>query len=555
MKTTLKKKKNSSVKKDSNNSKTSASRIIGLRDDLICESTISSMNSQVIEVFVDSIDNLPNIGSMVTSEVSQIIEGQTVKKLVVFEVANINKLSFKAFAITDPLGLKVNSKVKIYRKGYLIPSGKSILGRVMNVVGEPYDEIFHVRNNNIPIDKLIAPVDVDPDKTLVDSYDIKPVSEIVETGIKILDLLFPLPKGGSVGLLGGAGVGKTIIVQELINTFIKHHNGRTVFAGIGERIREGHELIEEAHELGFAKDTAFVFAQMNEVPGARFRIGMTATAIANDFRDNEKKDVLLFADNIFRYVQAGNELSSLLERTPSAVGYQPTLQREMSLFQERINSNSNGSITAIQAIYIPADDYTDPSAINTFSHLDTTIILQRKLAAEGIYPAIDPLASSSKLLSSKYVSEEHLTVARKTIKILEKYKELQDIIAIVGFNGLSKPDRRDYLTARRIRYFLTQPFIIAERFSGSPGEYVPLKDTIKSFKEILTGKFNEIPEILFKFSGDLDSVVAKYRKSEATQASTQELSRESIKEMAKKENDTLKGNNLKNKKTKKTNKK
>ncbi len=510
MKTILKnqKKRLTSKKK---NVKSPVENMLAQRDDLICTSTVAAMSSQIIQVNVKKIEQLPTVESMVTVDVEEIIQGIPTTKTVIFEVASVDKLSFKAFAITDPLGVKLNSPVKVYKRGYTIPSGEAILGRVMNVVGQPYDFEYHVWKNSISTDKVITPVE-EVKSGVKESYDIKPIDTIVETGIKIFDLLFPIPQGGSVGLLGGAGVGKTVVVQELINSFIKQKGGRTVFVGVGERIREGHELIQEAQELGFADNTSFVFAQMNEVPGARFRVATTGAAIANNFRNEEKTDVLLFVDNIYRYVQAGSEISSLLGRTPSSTGYQPTLQREMSAFQEKINNNENGSITSVQAIYIPADDFTDPSAINTFAHLDTTIILNRKVAAEGIYPAVDPLESSSKLLSTKYVSEKHLEVARKTIKMLEKYKELESIIMVIGFKGLSKEDKRDYLVSRRIRLFLSQPFIVAEKFSGVKGQYVPLKDTIKSFDAILKGEYNHIPEVLFKFAGTIEQVVEKFEK-------------------------------------------
>lgn len=360
---------------------------------------------------------------------------------------------------------------------------------------------------------MYAPTLVTEHKT-EDRYKIIPKSEILETGIKVIDVLLPIPKGGKTGLLGGAGVGKTVVVQELINTFISHHNGLSVFTGIGERIREGHELWKEAKELGFLSKTAFIFGQMNESPGLRFRSGFTGIKVAEYFRNNLGKSVLLFMDNIFRYVQAGSEISTLLDKTPSAVGYQPTLFSEMGKLQERINSTVDGDITSIQAMYIPADDFTDPAAVAAFAHFDSTIILSRQLAAEGIYPAVDPLSSSSKLLSTKFTSKRHIEIAKKTIQIIEKTKSLEEIINILGFDALIKKDKMTVRIGRRIKQFLTQPFIIAEKFSGIPGKFVSLEDSLDSMEQILSGKLNHIPVSDFAYIGTVDEAVAKYEEAQ-----------------------------------------
>ena len=344
-------------------------------------------------------------------------------------------------------------------------------------------------------------------------YEIDSSTEVLETGIKVIDFLLPIPRGGKVGLLGGAGVGKTVVVQELINTFIKNHDGLSVFTGIGERTREGHELLNEARELGFLNKTALVFAQMNEVPGARFRAAYSGVRIAEYFRDAYKKDVLLFVDNIFRLVQAGSEISSLLGRLPSAVGYQPTLASEMGAFQERIGTTKNGAITSIQAVYIPADDLTDPSAVASFAHFDSTIILDRDIAAAGIYPAVSPLQSNSSLLNRGYVSDEHYDAATEALKILESYNQLQDIIMILGLDGLTEEDKETVKKSRRISKFLSQPFFVAEKFSGSKGKTVLLKDTVRSFKAIIDGDVSHIPEKFFLYKGSIDEVISAYNDS------------------------------------------
>lgn len=427
----------------------------------------------------------------------------------------------KCFIIGDETGISMGDKVTTMDKSYEIPLGDEVLGRVMGVDGHAYDENTGKINSPITGSPLLNIA-----KTRRDEYKIKPIEEILETGIKVIDLLLPFPKGGKVGLLGGAGVGKTVVVQELINSFIMQHNGRSVFVGIGERVREGHELWNEAKELGFLKNTALIFAQMNESSGARFRAAFSGVRVAEYIRDKKKQDVLLFIDNIFRYVQAGSEISSLLGRTPSSVGYQPTLFREMSELQERIASNENGSITSVQAVYIPADDFTDPSAVAAFTHFEATIVLDREIAAEGLFPAINPLESSSKLLTIDYVSNKHLDIASKVTNILERYRELKDILTILGFDSLSEDDKKAVLIARRVRNFFAQPFTSAERFTPFKGKYVKLEQTISSFEKILSGELNNIPESLFKYKGSIEEVEEAYKKEQIKKSRKVQIAKE-----------------------------
>ena len=337
-------------------------------------------------------------------------------------------------------------------------------------------------------------------------------TEILETGIKVVDLLCPYQKGGKIGLFGGAGVGKTVLIQELIRNVATEHGGYSVFTGVGERTREGNDLYTEMSESGVIDKTAMVFGQMNEPPGARMRVGLTGLTIAENFRDEGGKDVLLFIDNIFRFTQAGSEVSALLGRVPSAVGYQPTLQTEMGALQERITSTKNGSITSVQAVYVPADDLTDPAPATTFAHLDATTVLSRKIVEQGIYPAVDPLESTSRILDPRIVGEEHYQVARGVQEILQRYKELQDIIAILGMDELSEEEKVLVARARKVQRFLSQPFFVAEQFTGTTGRYVPLGETIQGFKEILEGKYDEIPEGMFLNAGNIDDVLARYNK-------------------------------------------
>ena len=380
-----------------------------------------------------------------------------------------------------------------------VPVGDEVLGRMFNVLGEPIDGLGPVHAKKyMPIHRE-APTFAQQQTT----------SEILETGIKVIDLLCPYAKGGKIGLFGGAGVGKTVLMQELIHNIAIEHGGRSVVAGVGERTREGNDMYYEMKNSGVLKNTVLTYGQMNESPGARMRVALSALTMAEYFRDEEHQDVLLFIDNIFRFTQAGSEVSALLGRMPSAVGYQPTLATEMGQLQERITSTDKGSITSVQAICVPADDLTDPAPATTFSHLDARLVLDRSIAALGIYPAVDPLQSSSRMLDPLVVGEEHYRVAREVVKILQRYKELQDIIAILGMEELGEEDRRTVNRARRIRNFLSQPFSVAEQFSGIPGVYVPVKDTVRSFAEILDGKYDDLPEQAFMSVGTIEDVVKK----------------------------------------------
>ncbi|SES19602.1 F0F1 ATP synthase subunit beta [Salipaludibacillus aurantiacus] len=388
-------------------------------------------------------------------------------------------------------------------KAIAVPVGDATLGRVFNVLGE-----------NIDLDEEIgAEVPRDPIHREAPAYDdLSTQTEILETGIKVVDLLAPYVKGGKIGLFGGAGVGKTVLIQELINNIAQEHGGISVFAGVGERTREGNDLYFEMKDSGVISKTAMVFGQMNEPPGARMRVALTGLTMAEHFRDEKGADVLLFIDNIFRFTQAGMEVSALLGRMPSAVGYQPTLSTEMGQLQERITSTKKGSVTSIQAIYVPADDYTDPAPATTFAHLDATTNLERKLSEMGIYPAVDPLASTSRALSPEIVGEDHYKVAREVQVTLQKYKELQDIIAILGMDELSEEDKLTVSRARRIQFFLSQNFHVAEQFTGQPGSYVPVKETIKGFREILDGKHDDIPEDAFRLVGRIEDVVERAKQ-------------------------------------------
>ena len=380
-----------------------------------------------------------------------------------------------------------------------VPVGDVTLGRIFNLLGEPVD--------NMPAPEKAErwPIHRQPP-----SYEEQEsTTEILETGIKVVDLICPYAKGGKIGLFGGAGVGKTVLIMELINNVATQHGGLSVFTGVGERTREGNDLYNEMKESGVISKTALVYGQMNEPPGARMRVGLSGLTMAEYFRDREGQDVLLFIDNIFRFTQAGSEVSALLGRMPSAVGYQPTLATEMGALQERITSTKKGSITSVQAVYVPADDLTDPAPATTFAHLDATTVLDRAIASLGIYPAVDPLGSSSRILSPDVVGEEHYQVAREVQRILQRYKELQDIIAIMGMDELSDEDKLTVARARKIQRFLSQPFTVAEQFTGMQGKYVPLKETIRGFKEIMEGKHDDIPESAFLFAGTIDDVVAK----------------------------------------------
>ncbi|PZD97787.1 F0F1 ATP synthase subunit beta [Paenibacillus sambharensis] len=380
-----------------------------------------------------------------------------------------------------------------------VPVGSATLGRVFNVLGEPIDNAGVAQSEvSLPIHRQAPSFD-----------ELSTQAEILETGIKVIDLLAPYAKGGKIGLFGGAGVGKTVTIQELINNIAQEHGGISVFAGVGERTREGNDLYHEMKDSGVISKTAMVFGQMNEPPGARLRVALTGLTMAEYFRDEEGRDVLLFIDNIFRFTQAGSEVSALLGRMPSAVGYQPTLATEMGQLQERITSTKKGSVTSIQAIYVPADDYTDPAPATTFAHLDATTNLERRISEMGIFPAVDPLASSSRILSPDVVGEEHYNVAQGVKRILQRYKELQDIIAILGMDELSEEDKLTVARARKIQNFLSQPFHVAEPFTGQKGIYVPVKETVRSFKEILDGKHDDLPESAFRYVGTIEQAVEK----------------------------------------------
>ena len=381
-----------------------------------------------------------------------------------------------------------------------VPVGPEVLGRLFNVIGQTIDEKGPVGTTKTsPIHKP-APSFAEQNTK----------SEIYETGIKVIDLIAPYTRGGKVGLFGGAGVGKTVLIQELISNIAREHGGLSVFTGVGERTREGNDLYNEMTESGVIKNTSLVYGQMNEPPGARMRVALSGLTVAEYFRDVEGQDVLLFIDNIFRFTQAGSEVSALLGRMPSAVGYQPTLATEMGALQERITSTKNGSITSVQAIYVPADDLTDPAPATAFAHLDATTVLNRSITELGIYPAVDPLESTSRILDPLIVGEEHYQVAREVQEILQKYKDLQDIIAILGMDELSEEDKLTVNRARKVQRFFSQPFSVAEQFTGTPGKYVPLKETVRSFKEILEGKYDDVPENLFLMAGSIDEVAERY---------------------------------------------
>ena len=408
-----------------------------------------------------------------------------------------NRVRTVAMSSTD--GLKRGMKVINTGEPIKIPVGKPILGRILNVIGEPVDKMGDIQTNDY------LPIHRESPKLVDQNTDI----EILETGIKAIDLIQPYQKGGKIGLFGGAGVGKTVLIMELIHNIASEHSGVSVFGGVGERTREGNDLWNEMKESGVIDKVALIYGQRNEPPGARMRVGLSALTAAEYFRDFSKQDVLLFIDNIFRFTQAGSEVSALLGRMPSAVGYQPTLATEMGELQERITSTKDGSITSVQVIYVPADDLTDPAPATTFSHLDASTVLSRQIASLGIYPAVDPLASNSRVLDPNIIGDEHYEVTRKVLEILQKYKELQDIIAILGMDELSDEDKETVNRARKIQRFLSQPFFVAEQFSGIPGKYVKLEDTIRGFKEIIEGKHDDLPEQAFYMVGTIEEAVEK----------------------------------------------
>ncbi len=447
---------------------------------------------QIVGVVIDvefSVDTLPAIYNALTVRLDD--------QDITLEVAqHLSESRVKAIALSSTDGLQRGAEVTDTGAAISVPVGDATLGRMFNVTGQPIDG----KKGDF---KQLAPIHRAPPPLIDQSGSV----EILETGIKVIDLICPVVKGGKVGLFGGAGVGKTVLIQELINNIAKFHSGYSVFAGVGERTREGNDLYFEMEESGVLKNTALVFGQMNEPPGARLRVALSSLAIAESFRD-KGNDVLLFIDNIFRFTQAGAEVSALLGRLPSAVGYQPNLAQEMGQLQERITSTKQGSITSIQAVYVPADDFTDPAPATTFAHLDSTIALNRGLTEIGIYPAVDPLDSSSTILDPEIVGEDHYNVAREVQRVLQRYKDLQDIIAILGMEELSDEDRQTVARARRIQRFLSQPFFVAEQFTNNPGQYVKLADTIAGFKEILEGKHDDKPESAFYLKGAIKDVKA-----------------------------------------------
>jgi len=424
------------------------------------------------------------------------------QKLTLEVAQHLGESHVRTIAMAATEGLSRGMSVEDTGSPITVPVGKETLGRILNIVGEPVDKGAPIQaKKTYPIHRPAPAFDQQSTKV-----------EMIETGIKVVDLLEPYTKGGKTGLFGGAGVGKTVLIQELINNIAKQHGGISVFAGVGERTREGNDLYHEMKESGVLEKTALIFGQMTEPPGSRLRVALTALTAAEYFRDEEGQDVLLFIDNIFRFTQAGSEVSALLGRMPSAVGYQPTLATEMGQLQERITSTKKGSITSVQAIYVPADDITDPAPATAFAHLDATTVLSRQIAELGIYPAVDPLSSTSRILDPNILGEEHYGVARAVQSILQRYKDLQDIIAILGMEELSDEDKVTVARARKIQRFLSQPFFVAEQFTGAPGRYVKIGDTVKSFKEIVEGKHDELPEQAFYLVGDVGEAIDKAKK-------------------------------------------
>ncbi|MGN1039443.1 MAG: F0F1 ATP synthase subunit beta [Oscillospiraceae bacterium] len=451
--------------------------------------------TQIIGPVVDirfSKERLPNLLGAVEIENND-------EKIILEVAQHIGDDTVRCVAMSSTDGLKRGMDAKDLESPITVPVGPETLGRVFNLLGEPID------NKPAPKAKERWAIHAKAPKF----KDQQTSVEILETGIKVIDLMVPYTKGGKIGLFGGAGVGKTVLIMELINNIAKEHGGISVFAGVGERTREGNELYNDMVDSGVISKTAMVYGQMNEPPGARMRVGLSGLTMAEYFRDKQNQDVLFFIDNIFRFTQAGSEVSALLGRMPSAVGYQPTLATEMGELQERITSTKNGSITSVQAVYVPADDITDPAPATTFAHLDATTVLSRQIASLGLYPAVDPLASSSRVLAVETVGQEHYDVARGVQQTLQRYKDLQDIIAILGMDELSDEDKLTVSRARKIQRFLSQPFSVAEAYTGMSGKYVPIKETIRGFKEILEGKHDELPESAFLFVGSVDEAVEK----------------------------------------------
>ena len=457
---------------------------------------IVSIVGVVLDVKFENEQSLPNLLNALVIKLGD--------QEIVAEVAqHIGDDTVRCIAMSATDGLVRGMEVIDTGKPIAVPVGNKTLGRIFNVLGEP-------------VDGFEAPKDAPRDpihRAAPEFNEIAGSAEILETGIKVVDLLAPYLKGGKIGLFGGAGVGKTVLIQELINNVAKQHGGISVFSGVGERTREGNDLYFEMKESGVLNKTALVFGQMNEPPGARMRVALSGLTMAEYFRDEQQQDVLLFVDNIFRFTQAGSEVSALLGRMPSAVGYQPTLATEMGALQERITSTKRGSITSVQAVYVPADDLTDPAPATTFNHLDAKTVLSRQIASLGIFPAVDPLESTSRVLDPNIVGEEHYAVARGVQSILQRYKELQDIIAILGMDELGDEDKLIVARARKIQRFLSQPFTVGEQFTGIPGKYVPVKETIRGFKEILEGKHDDLPESAFLFVGSIDEAVEKGKEN------------------------------------------
>jgi len=441
-------------------------------------------------------EQLPELYNAVTLQVDS-------RQLVAEVEQHIGRNQVRAVAMSSTDGVVRGMDVIDTGQPITVPVGKPALGRILNVIGEPVDE-----GPPIPKDAERWPIHRGTPKFI----DLEPKTEVFETGIKVIDLIAPFVKGGKIGLFGGAGVGKTVVIMELINNVQKGHGGRSVFCGVGERTREGNDLYLEMKESNVLDSVALIYGQMNEPPGARLRVGLTGLTVAEYFRDIEGQDVLVFIDNIFRFTQAGSEVSALLGRMPSAVGYQPTLATEMGELQERITSTKKGSITSVQAIYVPADDLTDPAPATAFSHLDATVVLDRAIVELGIYPAVNPLSSSSRILDAQYLGERHYKVAVEVQRILQRYKDLQDIIAILGMDELSEEDKLLVARARRVQRFLSQPFFVAAQFTGLEGKYVKLEDTIASFERVVAGEFDQLPEQAFYMQGGIDDVVAQAKK-------------------------------------------
>ena len=460
----------------------------------VAKGSVAQVMGPVVDVRFEE-GFLPSINNALTMQIGE-------RKLTVEVSQHIGDNIVRCIAMSSTDGLKRGTPVTDTGRAISVPVGRETLGRIFNVLGETVD------NKPAPEFKETRNIH----RNAPDYNELATSTEILETGIKVIDLICPYAKGGKIGLFGGAGVGKTVLIMELINNIAKQHGGLSVFTGVGERTREGNDLYNEMKESGVLSNTTLVYGQMNEPPGARMRVALSGLTMAEYFRDDEGQDVLLFIDNIFRFTQAGSEVSALLGRMPSAVGYQPTLANEMGMLQERITSTKKGSITSIQAVYVPADDLTDPAPATTFAHLDATTVLSRGIASQGIYPAVDPLESTSRILSPEILGEEHYSVAREVQRILQRYQELMDIIAIMGMDELSDEDKLLVARARKIQRFLSQPFHVSEKFTGFEGVYVPLSETIRGFKEIIEGKHDGLPESAFLFVGTIEDAIKKAEK-------------------------------------------